>query len=270
MVMPPITSFGAPECEGQDRAQPLPDLCVRISRDEADIQAFQRLRYQVFYQEGGAQALDPAKGDLDCDEYDGVCDHLLVFDRVTQDLVGGYRLTRQEAADQVGGFMARHEFQIDALYAHGGRLLELSRACVLASYRRQGVMAALWQAVFNYIQRHKIDMLFGSVSFPGIDPQRWFSGLAWLRAKYMAPDTRQTPALPLGRFVLPVVPEEDLDENKIFPLLPPLVKGYIRLGGLFSQEAFIDPIFQTISVCLTLPAGDLASRYLRRFQRLGL
>lgn len=240
---------------------------VRISHDPREIAAAQRLRYRVFYEEMGARACPRTQASgLDVDAYDAVCDHLLVLS--DGEVIGTYRLVRRSAAEQAGGFYSAGEFDIAPLLGHSGEILELGRSCIDMRWRNRGTLQLLWQGIAAYIVQHGIGLLFGCASLPGTDVAALARQLAYLRDHHLAPDPLR--ARPLGRDAvafdgLPAV----LDARQAFLSLPPLVKGYLRAGGMVSDGAVIDHQFNTTDVLMILGTAGIAARYLRRFDAAG-
>ena len=170
--------------EASSRPVEIPErrLAVRLAQGQADVVAAQRLRYDIFFRDMGAQAGGPA-GDRDVDPYDMLCDHLLVEDhaRPGSPVVGTYRLLRQSIAEAHDGFYSAHEFDLSAVIAHGRRtgveLLELGRSCVDPAYRDAGTIQMLWRGIADYLRAHRIGYMFGCASFHGQDPDEHAIGL---------------------------------------------------------------------------------------------
>jgi len=243
---------------------------IRLSRDPADIRAAQELRYRVFYQEMGASASAAARRDrLDRDEFDEVCDHLLVIDhsRPRQEaVVGTYRMLPQSAAERFGRFYSAGEFDLQPLLEQagaGGGLLEVGRSCVHADYRSTATVKLLWRGIARYIADHGTTHLFGCASLPGCDPDRHAEALTYLHRHHRAPPELAVRALP-GRYVamdrLPA--HREVDVRAAFRLLPPLVKAYLRLGCHIGHGAVIDREFGTTDVFILLPVDRIDPKYL--------
>jgi acyl transferase domain-containing protein len=127
------------------------ELTVRLAEGPADIERAQALRYRVFYEEMGARpSAETARLRRDCDGFDAFCDHVLVCERASGEIVGTYRLRRAQG-QAVGDLYSAKEFDLSALFCDGRRLLELGRACVAADYRRAPVLPLLWQGIHDYV-----------------------------------------------------------------------------------------------------------------------
>ena len=213
-------------------------LEVRLAETDAEVEAAQRLRYRVFYEEMNAvptAAMRETRRDFD--KYDSFCDHILVVDKQSSDedaVVGTYRLLRGEVAAAHGGYYTSSEFDLSyMLDAHppGTRFLELGRSCVLKSYRSKAVtMQLLWRAIITYVQRYSIDVLFGCGSLPGTNPDALKLPLSYLHHFHSAPEGKRVPARPERYVEMNRMPKEAIDPKAAMRALPPLIKGYVRAG----------------------------------------
>lgn len=253
------------------------ELILRLAHGENEIRACQRLRYMVFYEELSAQADAATRAArMDADRFDAICDHLVVVrhdagpvaDAVRLDdgeLVGTYRLLRQEVAEQHGGFYTADEFEIAPLLSRHPQLrfLELGRSCVLAAYRTMPVIELLWQGIWDYVRAHRIDVMFGCASLEGTDPEAHAEGLSFLASARPAPPEWRVRAVP-DRYV-EMRRRKAPDMRRALRTLPPLVKGYLRLGCYIGDGAVIDRQFNTIDVLIVLPVEAINTRYFEHF-----
>jgi L-ornithine Nalpha-acyltransferase len=249
------------------------NLGVRIATSDAEIRAVQALRYRVFYHEMGAHP-DPATfaSKLDADQYDAVADHLLVIDHSIgagpDSIVGTYRLIRRAAAARIGRFYSSSEFDISMMEAFAGEVLELGRSCVALEYRSRAVMQLLWSGIAAYVFRHRIDLMFGCASLPGTDPDVLGPELTYLYYHHLAPPAIRPRALPdLYVDMRRVDPASLGDPRRALAALPPLVKGYLRLGGFVGDGAVIDRQFNTTDVAVVVKTDLVAAKYHRHFER---
>lgn len=246
-------------------------LEVRQASGSEDIAAAQRLRWRVFYEEMGATPTSGATEQLDSDVYDPLCDHLLVIDHdapAGEQVVGTYRLLRESVASSSFGFYTAGEFDIAMLSAgaEGGELLELGRSCVLPAYRTSATIQLLWRAIGEYIAVHRIRMMFGCASFAGTDPSVHAAALSYLQHHHLAaPELRPVVAPGKGVAIEPLA-AGSYNERRAFMSLPPLLKGYLRIGASVGEGAFIDHQFNTIDVCVVMPVNLIADHYAARFQ----
>jgi putative hemolysin len=260
----------------------LGSLEVRLAETAAEIDAAQALRYRVFYDEMGAKPTSAMRArQRDFDSLDDVCDHLLVIDHAAetaQQVVGTYRLIRREAAAKNGSFYSSSEYDIAPLIAFPGEILELGRSCIAASHRTGRVMQVLWSGLAAYIFRYDITLMFGCASFPGTDPDAHAQALSYLYYHHLAPPALRARALPGVYVDMQRVPRETLDPTatfnnlKIDPQggglnLPPLLKGYLRVGGFVGDGAYLDHQFNTTDVCIVVKTDLITNRYMRHYER---
>lgn len=250
----------------------LGNLEVRLARNVAEVKAAQQLRYRVFYQEMSAQPSKLQKiTRRDRDGFDRYCDHLLVIDHarggsIAQRIVGTYRLMRGERAALAGGFYTAQEFDIAPMIARhaGKRFLELGRSCVLKEYRGKRTVELLWQGIWAYVLTHDIDVLFGCASLAGTDPVQLAAPLAFLQANAPAPEEWRVRAhAHRGTFF--DGPAGEADPRRALAVLPPLLKGYLRLGGYVGEGAVVDHQFGTTDVLIVLPRANINPRYVGHY-----
>jgi putative hemolysin len=253
-------------------------LEVRIAESEYEIEAAQRLRYRVFYEEMSATPTpDMREEQRDFDRYDEFCDHMLVIDRDVRDaegkpaVVGTYRLLRGEVAARHGGYYTSAEFDLTPMLTGnppGTRYLELGRSCVLKSYRAKALtMQLLWRGIVVYLDRYAIDVMFGCGSLPGTDPDALKLQLSYLHHYHFAPEGQRVAARP-ERFVsMNRMAKEDIDPRQALRKLPPLIKGYVRAGSFIGAGAVIDQQFGTTDVLIYFPVAHIDPRWRTRFGR---
>lgn len=245
-------------------------LGVRLATTDAEIDAAQALRYRIFYDEMGAIA-DPsiAASRRDTDRFDDVADHLLVVDHAIgpgpEGVVGTYRLIRAEAADLVGGFYSASEYDISAVTRFNGGVLELGRSCVDAAYRGRSAMQLLWRGIAAYVYHHNIDLMFGCASLQGTDPDAVANELTYLYLNHLAPPALRMRALPDHYVDMRRVNPATLDGRRTLARLPPLIKGYLRLGGFVGDGAVIDRQFNTIDVAILVKTALVTEKYYRHY-----
>jgi len=250
-------------------------LEVRLARTKGEVKRAQKLRYKVFYKNGSAIA-DAATllAQRDKDAFDRICDHLLVIDHAAkpsmsgrQPVVGTYRLLRQDVADRHGGFYTDNEFDICGLMRrHAGlKFLELGRSCVLPPYRTKRTVELLWHGVWTYVRRHRLDVMIGCASLNGTDPDRLALPLSFLHHFAPAPEAWRACAHPARRVEMNRMAKDAVDAKAALRLLPPLIKGYLRLGALVGDGAVIDHQFGTTDVLIVMPVSAISERYLEHF-----
>jgi putative hemolysin len=261
---------GLPETLGR-----IGSLEVRLARTTGDVKRAQKLRYKVFYDEMSAipDAISLLSG-RDRDAFDPICDHLLVIDHAAPlsptgkpKIVGTYRLLRQDIAERHGGFYTASEFAIAPLLAAhpGRRFLELGRSCVLAPYRNRRTVELLWHGIWTYVLHHGIDVMFGCASLEGTDPSRLALPLSFLHHNAGASGEWGAKALPERRVSMNRLASAAVDMKLALRALPPLLKGYVRIGALFGDGAVIDYQFGTTDVLVILPVERINPRYIGHF-----
>ncbi|NHO31527.1 GNAT family N-acetyltransferase [Acetobacter fallax] len=256
---------GFPELRGGN-------LGVRIASTPAEIEAAQALRYRVFFEEMGAHPDVEAKRlRRDVDEFDQYADHLLVIDHAIssgpEGVVGTYRLMQGEAAGILGRFYSESEFDLSPLKKFPGRLLEVGRSCVDARYRGRAAMQLLWRGIASYIFLYQIDVLFGCASLPGTNPDDVAEELTYLYHNHLAPPALRVKALPERRVDMLRCDPLSLDRRRVLTRLPPLIKGYLRLGGYVGDGAVVDQGFNTTDVAVLVKSELLADKYYRHYER---
>ena len=239
--------------EGRTRKQ----FHVAMARHQDEVREAQRLRWKVFAEEMGARLATPEPG-LDIDLYDAHCEHLLVRDPDSGEVVGTYRILSPDAAKRVGSYYSENEFDLTRLQHLRSRMVELGRSCVHTDYRGGGVITHLWAGLAEYMLRSRHEYLIGCASIGMADGGHNAAGI-WhaTREKHLAPiEWRVFPRCPL--------PLESLD-SVATPVLPPLIKGYLRLGAHVCGEPAWDPDFNTADLPILLPLKNLNPAYARHF-----
>lgn len=245
------------------------NISVKVTRDPQEIEAAQRLRYQVFYEEFAAKPNSQmALARLDFDDFDNYADHLIVTDHARDDkIVGTYRLLQQDAAKRIGQFYSSDEYDLTPLLDSGRNLLELGRSCVMPEYRTKQIMNLLWEGIADYISGHDIGIMFGCASLHSTDIKSISRPLSYLHHYHLAPEEIRPRALKGCYINMDIIPKDEFEAKRGFNDLPPLIKGYIRVGAVIGDGAFIDHQFNTTDVCIIVDTDSLADRYRKHFER---
>jgi putative hemolysin len=264
-------AIGDPRAAGEIRLR-AGNLEVRLAATPAEIDAAQALRYRVFYEEMTARpSIEIARRRRDFDSFDAYCDHLLVIDHDrgagAEGVVGTYRLMRREAARRHGGFYTASEFDIAILDERRGEVLELGRSCVDALYRTRPTIELLWRGIAAYVFRHRIEVMFGCASLPGTDPRALALPLSYLYHYHLAPPALRVRARPERYTNMNFVAAEQIDRRGVLASLPPLVKGYLRLGGFVGDGAVVDHQFNTTDVCVVVATDRVTEKYYSHYER---
>lgn len=245
------------------------ELQTTITRDRDEIQQAQRLRFEVFNLEMKKGLKTSHQQGLDIDEYDPFCEHLIVRDLQSRQVVGTYRLLLGSEARKHLGFYSEREFDLENVKRLPGELLELGRSCAHKDYRDKALIPTMWEAIADYVKRHRVRYLFGCASLYTIDPREVREFYSLLKQKYYAPEKFRVRPVPPKLF-------QDLDENveigdddDLFLRLPSLIKGYLRIGALLCGPPALDNEFGTTDFFLLLDMKRMSSEYLDRFGFLG-
>lgn len=245
---------------------------VRLTQNDDEIKASQALRYKVFYEEFGAKPTEEMRqAQRDIDSYDAITDHLVVLDRNLPEgpsqIVGTYRLLRRAVAEKHGQFYTCHEYNIQNLLDHEPNLLELGRSCVLPDYRSRPILQKLWEGIAHYVADHNIGLMFGCASLHGTDVNALSQQLSYLYHYHLTEETLRPRALENRYIDMNAHTKENLDVKAVFISLPPLIKGYIRLGASIGDGAVVDTQFNTTDVCIVMPTAQVTSKYLKHYER---
>lgn len=247
-------------------------LEARIAISEADIDAAQALRYRVFFEEMAAKpSPEVARRKRDFDDFDTLCDHLLVIDHDTIGFQGGvvgtYRLLRRSTVPARVGFYSADEFDISCLDAYPGEIMELGRSCVDAEHRTRPTMQLMWRAIAAYIFHHDVELMFGCGSLPGTDPRELRLALTYLHHYHLAPPALRLKARPERYVDMRLMDETEIDPKRALAALPPLIKGYLRLGGFVGDGAVVDYDFNTTDVSIIVKTDLVTEKYVKHYER---
>ncbi len=248
------------------------NLRIRLAENPAEIRAAQALRYRIFYEQMAAQpTAEMRAARRDFDSFDDFCDHLLVFDEERgsgpESVVGTYRVMRREGATRRGQFYSVDEYDIAAIESYPGEILELGRSCVDPTCRSGAAMQLLWRGIAEYVFYYNISIMFGCASLPGTDPQRLKLPLSYLYHHHLAPPALRARAVDDRRVAMDLLPIEEVRIPEARQALPPLIKGYLRLGGFVGDGAVVDYDFGTTDVCIVVKTDWVTEKYLRHYKR---
>lgn len=250
---------------------PTSGISVRLAETSAEITAAQKLRYQIFYDEFGAKPTPAmARDRIDIDDFDQYTDHLIVIDpSVTENsgVVGTYRVLGQEGAKRAGRFYSSDEYDLTPLMTSGATMLEVGRSCVHAEYRTMPVLQLLWAGIAAYIAEHQIDLMFGCASLHGTDPKTLAKELSLLYHNHLATPELRPRALENRYVDMNILPRDQVDARRVFMQLPPLIKGYLRVGAMVGDGAVVDDQFNTTDVCIVMPTYMVTDRYVKHYER---
>ncbi len=241
---------------------------VGLASTPEEVAAAQRLRYRVFVEEMGARP-SPADADLrlERDRFDPHCDHLILIDTAAcpadplDRVVGVYRLLRGDVARRGPGFYGAGEYDLTPLIETPRPTVELGRSCVHPAYRGSLAMHLLWSALGAYVIRNGIEILFGTASFHGADPLPLAEPLSYLYHWHLAPEEIRVRVRPPNGVPMDRIARDAVARPRALQAIPPLIKAYLRLGGVVGDGAWVDRPFNTVDVCLVMDTGRMQARY---------
>ena len=231
-------------------------LRVELAATADDIYASQRLRYEIFAKEQGAQ-LESAYEGIDRDYYDDYCHHLLVRRTDTNAVVGSTRILTTANARRAGSFYSENEFDLHGLFPQlRGNAIEIGRTCIHPDFRNGAGIGMLWLGLAQFMEMHKVDFMFGCASISMSDGgAQAFAVMQEARRNHLAPtNLRVKPRVHL----LPTQPATKLS-------IPPLLKAYLKLGAWVAGEPCLDPDFNVADIFILLDVNNLNTRYHRHF-----
>lgn len=239
------------------RERQIPALAMSFARSACEVREVQRLRYKVFAEEMGARMPGSAPG-IDCDMYDAFCDHLLVRDTDSGEVVGTYRLLPGRKARELGSFYADGEFDLTRLKHLRDATVEIGRSCVHPDYRSGATITRLWSGLIAYTGQHGYQYLMGCASLSMADGGHIAASVYRRLARdHLSPvEYRVFPRCEL--------PLAALDRD-VEALPPPLVKGYVRVGAYVCGAPAWDPDFNTADLLMLLPLSRMDARYAQHF-----
>lgn len=232
-------------------------LITGLAHSEAEVLEAQRLRYKVFAGEMGA-SLPSAKEEIDRDIFDKYCEHLLVRESDGNKVVGTYRILSPGQAQKIGGYYAQSEFDLTRLLHLKDRMVEVGRSCVHRDYRDGSVITQLWGGLAQYMQKNGHEYLIGCASIGMADGGHVAASIyRKLHRIYAAP-------IEYSAFPRNPLPLHALNQYLDAPI-PPLLKGYLRLGAYICGEPALDFIFNTADLLILLPMSRMSGRYAKHF-----
>lgn len=230
---------------------------LSLAMTEGEIREAQRLRYKVFAEEFGAHLVSTIEGH-DIDYYDDFCDHLIVRDLESGRVVGTYRILPPHAARAVGSYYSESEFSFERFEALRPQLVEVGRSCIHRDYRSGAVISMLWSGLASYMSQGNYSYMVGCASIGMADGGHNAANVCQsLDVSTRAP--AEYSAFPLNR-----LPIEQL-ANGSAPVVPPLIKGYLRAGAWICGDPAWDPHFNSADLLVLLPMSQLKHRYARHF-----
>ena len=243
------------------------NFTIKIAESNFEIKKAQSLRYKIFFKEKKIKKKSfKFLLQRDYDFYDKISDHLIIIDNnreIRDNVIGTYRLLRGNCAKLYRGFYTEQEFDISNLKKNFSSkdILELGRSCVHPQYRSGIILKLLWQGISNYIKMYKIKILMGCASFHGTNPSKFKDEFSLLYESYRLPEDYDVKSLQSNEISF----NKNINHLTTFNKLPPLIKGYLRAGGMVSENFYIDTEFETIDYCVIMLTEKIVSRYQNKF-----
>ncbi len=249
------------------------DYEVRLTRNKEERRQVRALRYDVFVEEEGAGATEEQKNlREEYDSFDRYAEYMAVLHNGK--IVGTYRILDRNAAEKMGSFYTETEFNISKIKKYKGNIAEMSRACVAKEYRENAlVMRMLWAGLGEYIVRRNITVLFGVASWVGTKPAESAQAISYLYYNNLSPLNLRATVLS-EKFAdgvnpklskMNIFPEVFVDEKDAYRQMPPLIKGYLRMGATFGKGVFIDAPFNSYDVFVMLQTKKMDKAYQKHF-----
>ncbi len=234
------------------------EYAVRISRSAEDLDAAQKLRYQVFNVELGEGLKASLQDERDADPFDDYCEHLLVEHQATQEIVGTYRLQTGRMAEQGIGYYSAREFDFSPYMCYRDQILELGRACIHMNHRKLQVLELLWRGIAQYALANGSRYLMGCSSLTSQNADEGWGLYDQLSSRHMAPSKLQT--RPLAAHQL-----DPATGDLIRVKCPKLFRAYLSLGAMIASSPAMDREFKTIDYLTILDVESMRKAGLMRF-----
>ena len=244
------------------------DFEIKITKDHQEIQEAQKLRFQVFNLELNKGLQSSYRQSLDVDDYDPYCEHLIVRDLKSKEVVGTYRLLLGSEALKHIGFYSEREFDLKNIKKLTGEVLELGRSCARKDFRDKALIPLMWEVIAQYVKKHEVRYLFGCGSLYTTGAEEVSECFSMLKRKYYA--TEELRVCPLAKCQFAGVKDNlAVADEAIFLKLPSLIKSYLRLGAVVCGPPAFDREFGTADFLVLLDIDKLSPEYLRRFGLMG-
>lgn len=238
-----------------------PRYRIRTTRDAAHIRSAQRLRYAVFNVELGEGLASSDRSGLDADPFDAQCDHLVIEEQETGEVIGTYRLQTGAMAASGRGYYSAVEFDFSPYESLRHEVLELGRACVHADHRNRAVLDLLWSGIARYAQSRGTRYLLGCSSLTSQSPGEGWGLYEQLTGNFLAPPHLRT--RPIGPFVMPrpAAPAEAVKTPKLFA-------AYLSVGAWIAGPPALDSEFKTIDFLTILDLENISRAGRKHFFKI--
>lgn len=235
------------------------NILIKLAETKEELEQIYRLRYFDLILDYNKNQIN--ENEMDKDEYDEICDQMIAVDKNTNKVIGTYRLLKNSRLPDGMKFLAETEFDISPLKKY--EVLEVGRAVVKPEYRDGSTITMLWKGVIRYAVSENIDFMIGTASFHGVDVNKYQDSLSYLHYNHLSPEDIRCSVnkTTWSRIDL----KENYDPLEAKKNLPPLIKGYLRLGATIGEGAYLDIPFNSLDVLIVLKISDIEQKYLKRF-----
>ncbi len=241
---------------------------VRLAEGDEDVKRALRLRHRVFGTELGVRSTGAEEG-IETDRFDPHCEHLILEDRQAEggaEVVGTYRILSGSAAANGPGFYSSTEFDLSAFSSRAEQCMEVGRTCVDRAHRGGPATSLLWAGLASLVFARDTRFLLGCASFPGTDPERIAHALSYLHCHHLAPEDIRARVVGEHGVAMDVLPCAEVNREEAMRTTPSLIKGYLRLGGVTGEGAFVDHAFGVIDVFLVVDVERVSDRQKARYR----
>lgn len=245
--------------ENKDFAFQTSNILIKLASEKEEHDQIWKLRYFDLILNYNENQIN--EEEVDKDEYDEVCDHLIAVDTITGKVVGTYRLIKRSHLKNIKTFLTETEFDLTNIKEC--EILEVGRAVVKEEYRDGITISLLWKGVIRYAVMEHIDYMIGTASFHGVNPKEYEDTLSYLYYNHLSSEEIRCYAMKDSYSPLNLKEDYDLEVAK--KMMPPLVKGYLRLGATIGDGAYLDIPFNSLDVLIVLKISEINPRYLKRY-----
>lgn len=239
---------------------------VRLAGSFAEIDAAMRLRFEVFNLELQEGLQSSHSRGYDQDAYDAYCDHLILKEVATGQVVGTYRLLRRTTAERNIGFYSENEFDLRPFKELRGEIIELGRSCIAQSHRSFAAINLLWKGIVQYAMQHNAQYLFGCCSLHCSSPEDVLPIYSYLRSRCLTQERFRVQPVPSCRLPLEEEFLQPVQERDVWQRIPPVMKGYLRAGAMICGAPAYDAEFGTADLLVLLEMRKISDRYRIRYQ----
>jgi len=211
---------------------------ARFASSQREVLAAQALRYQCF------NLLN--KVELDVDDFDTICQHVLIENLETNKLICCYRILNFENGKNISSSYSAQFYDLKSIESYSKPMIEVGRFCIDPEVNDPSVVLTAWAALAQIVAQSRTELLFGCSSFEGIDKRKYVDSFALLRERYIAP-VHWRPRIKSAKvFCYSKDLKCKVDKKKALINMPPLLKTYLSMGAWVSDHAVVDLNMKTL------------------------